>query len=238
MVAEATQERTLVLVHGAWHGSWCWERLVPELRERGWRVSMPDLPSSSGDPEAGMYADAAVLRDHLAAVDGPITVLAHSYGGMPVTEVAGTVPNVTGLIYLAAHMLDAGEALVTPLGGAWFDADEPVIPVPDGANELMYADVPADLADAAVARLRPQSTRSFLEPLTRASWQQLPTAFVVCDEDAGLPKVLTETLPQKADLVRHLPTSHSPFLSRPAELADLVGEISDALAGLPAPSPA
>ncbi|WP_433556768.1 alpha/beta fold hydrolase [Pseudonocardia xinjiangensis] len=234
MVADAAHERTLVLVHGAWHGAWAWELLVPELAARGWRTSTVDLPSASGDPEAGMYRDAEIIREHLAGIDGPITVLAHSYGGLPVTEVAATVPRVTQLIYLAAHMLDVGEYVLGPTGGPWFDPEEtPLLPVPDSSTVLMYADVAADVAEAAVARLRPQSSLSFLEPLTRAAWRRLPSAFVVCDEDRIFPPVLAETLPPKADLVRHMPTSHSPFLSRPAELAELISEISAALAVLP-----
>jgi pimeloyl-ACP methyl ester carboxylesterase len=231
VVAGVTQHPVLVLVHGAWHGSWCWEQLVPELEARGWRTSTVDLPSS-GDPDAGMYADAESLREHLSAIDAPITVLGHSYGGLPVTEVAAAVPAVTQLIYLAAHMLDVGEALVTPIGDPWFEPDI-ALPVPEPTRELLYADVPSDLADAAIARLRPQSARSFREPLTRASWKQLPTAFVVCDKDRILPQVLMERLPRLADLARHIPTSHSPFLSRPAELADMIGDISATLADLP-----
>jgi hypothetical protein len=229
VAAEASQERALVLVHGAWHGSWCWEQLVPELTARGWRTSTVDLPSA-GDPEAGVYADAEVVREHLAGIDGPITVLAHSYAGMPVSEVAATVPAVTQLIYLASHMLDMGQSVASAVGGPWFSADEPLVAVPDGAEQALFADVPAELAAAAAARLQPQSSRSFLEPLTRASWEQLPAGFILCDQDVIFPQVLAEKLPPKADLVRHIATSHSPFLSRPAELADLIGEISGALA--------
>jgi pimeloyl-ACP methyl ester carboxylesterase len=231
VAADMTQRPTVVLVHGAWHGSWCWEQLVPELTARRWRTSTVDLPSS-GDPDAGMYADAEALRKHLSVIDHPVTVLAHSYGGLPVTEVAATVPGVTQLIYLAAHMFDVGEALVTPFGDP-FGPDIALLPVPEPARELLYADVSADLADAAIARLRPQSVRSFREPLTRASWKELPAAFVVCDEDRAFPKVLTEKLPQQADLARHIPTSHSPFLSQPAELADMIGDIITTLASLP-----
>jgi pimeloyl-ACP methyl ester carboxylesterase len=228
VVTNETARPALALVHGAWHGSWCWEKLVPELTARGWRVSAADLPSA-GDPEVGMYADAVAVRAHLDAIDGPVTVLAHSYGGLPVTEVAAAVPAVRQLIYLAAHMLEVGEALVTPLGGPWYPPQTTLVPVPEPARELFYADVPADVADAVVARLRPQSARSFCEPLTRASWKELPSAFIVCDEDQIFPEILAENLPPRADLVRHLPTSHSPFLSHPAELAELVGEISEAL---------
>jgi pimeloyl-ACP methyl ester carboxylesterase len=225
----ATEQRqSLVLVHGAWHGPWCWEYLLPVLDARGWRTSMVDLPSSSGDPDLGVYDDARTVREHLETIDGPVTVLAHSYGAVPVTEVAGTVPNVTRLVYLAAHMLQAGEAVVTPTGGAWFPPEAKMLPVPEPAQEIFYHDVPAELAEAASARLRPQSARSFTDKVTRASWQTISSALILCDEDKALPGVFAERGPAMAATVRHLPGSHSPFLSRPTELADVLDEITQA----------
>ncbi len=76
----------LLLVHGAWHGSWCWDLLVPELVARGWTPSAVDLPSASGSPGAGVREDAEVVREAIAALSGPVTVLAHSYAGVPVGE--------------------------------------------------------------------------------------------------------------------------------------------------------
>ena len=230
-MSEPGQQKNIVLVHGAWHSAWHWHRLVPELERRGWTTSAVELPSTGGDPENGMYDDARALREHLESVDGPVTVLAHSYGGVPVAEVADTVPNVRQLIYLAAHMLEAGEAVVTPLGGPWFPADSRLVPVPDPARDALFHDVPGEWVDGAVARLRPQSARVFTDEQTRTAWRTLPSALIVCDEDRIMPELfIKRALTSKmADVVRHLPGSHSPFLSRPAELADLVDEVTTAL---------
>lgn len=230
-MSEPGQRENIVLVHGAWHSAWHWHRLVPELERRGWSTSAVELPSTGGDPEKGMYDDARALREHLESVDGPVTVLAHSYAGLPVSEVADTVPNVRHLLYLAAHMLEAGEADVTPLGGPWFPADSRLIPVPDSARDALFHDVPGELADEAIARLRPQSARSFTDEQTHTAWRTLPSALIICDEDRIIPEVfIKRALTSKmADVVRHLPGSHSPFLSRPAELADLVDEVTTAL---------
>ncbi|GAA3837818.1 alpha/beta hydrolase [Amycolatopsis tucumanensis] len=220
--------RNLVLVHGAWHGPWCWELFVPELESRGWAVSAVDLPSTWGDPAAGMRDDARAVRDHLAAIDGPVTVLAHSYGGVPATEAAG--PAVERIIYLAAHMLAEGESVITPLGGPWFPADADFAPGPD-PEQALYPDVPDDWTRKAVGLLRPQSAKAFTEELTRASWRTIPSALVVCDDDLSLPGLFVDRAIAQgmADVVRHLPGGHSPFLSRPAELAELVGEVTAAL---------
>ncbi|WP_410635557.1 alpha/beta hydrolase [Amycolatopsis sp. cmx-4-83] len=215
----------LVLVHGAWHGPWCWELLVPELQNRGWTVSTVDLPSTSGDPAAGMHADADAVRAHLAELDGPVTLLAHSYGGVPATEAAG--PNVRQLVYLAAHVLEEGESVVSPLGGPWFPPDADFAPGGE-PSEAYYHDVPADRAREAVARLRPQSAKAFTEELTRAAWRDVPSALIVCDDDRSLPGVIIERAIEggRVKVVRHLPGGHSPFLARPAELAALVDEIA------------
>jgi pimeloyl-ACP methyl ester carboxylesterase len=210
----------LLLVHGAWHGSWCWEFLVPELRSRGWTTSVVDLPSTSGSPAAGVREDAEAVREALLAAEGPVTVLAHSYAGVPVGEVAASVPSVERLVYLAAHMLEPGEAVAAPLGGPWFEPGTKLLDVPEPARDLLYADVPDEVAAWAVSRLKPQSARVFEDVVTAAAWQTVPTLSIVCDDDVILPPVFTDRL--KAGDVRYLPGSHSPFLSRPVELADLI----------------
>jgi pimeloyl-ACP methyl ester carboxylesterase len=216
---------TIVLVHGAWHGAWCWDHLIAELTRRGWPASaVLDLPSATGDPDAGLYDDARALREHLARFDEPVIVLAHSYGGLPVTEAAADVPNVRQLIYLSAHMFNEGESLVSPVGGPWYPPETRLIMPPDNPRELFYHDVPAVLADDAVSRLRPQSARSFEEPLTRASWKSIPSAYIVCDDDRVFPEGLADKLASRADVVGHLPGSHSPFLAQPTALADTLEE--------------
>ncbi|MFC0438460.1 alpha/beta fold hydrolase [Kutzneria buriramensis] len=223
--------KNILLVHGAWHGAWCWDELTPHLERHGWRVFTVDLPSTWSDPEVGMYDDAEVVGEALGAIDGPVTVLGHSYGGVPMSEAAETAPNVERLIYLAAQMLEVGEALVTPLGGPWFPADWRMVPVPDQITDAAYFDVPTELAAATTARLRPQSARAFTDAQTRASWQKLPSALIACDDDRNIPEVFIKRAidDEMPTLVRRLPGGHSPFLARPAELADVIDEVAAAL---------
>jgi pimeloyl-ACP methyl ester carboxylesterase len=227
LVVTATKRRgTLVLVHGAWHGSWCWEYLLPELDARGWATSAVDLPSVSGDPNLGMHDDARVVREHLETIDGPVTVLAHSYGGVPVTEVADTAPNVTRLVYLAAQMLEPGEAVVTPMGGPWFPPETTLLPAPEPVRDVFFHDAAVERAEAAANRLRPQAARAFTDELTHASWRGIPSAFISCDEDRILPELFVRRGVSMAAMVRHLPGSHCPFLSRPIALADVIDEVT------------
>ena len=92
---------TMVLVHGAFHGSWCFDSLLPELTERGIDTVTVDLPLTS------LSADAAVVTEALDGCDGPVVLLGHSYGGAVIT-VAGTHPAVGQLVYLTAMAPDSG----------------------------------------------------------------------------------------------------------------------------------
>ncbi|WP_167975536.1 alpha/beta fold hydrolase [Lentzea indica] len=209
----------LLLVHGAWHGAWCWDRLVPELEARGWATSVVDLPG------IGMYDDARAVREALVDLDGPVTVLAHSYAGVPVAEVAATVHSVTGLVYLAAHMLEPGESVVSALGGPWYPEGTELLDVPEPARDLLFADLPDELAAWAVERLRPQNAAVFEQEQTEAAWRKLPTAAILCEDDRIFPAMFTERA-ARAEVVRYLPGGHSPFLSRPRELAELICELA------------
>ncbi|MET9230745.1 alpha/beta fold hydrolase [Lentzea sp. NPDC003310] len=207
----------LLLVHGAWHGSWCWDLLVPELESRGWTTSALDLPSTSGSPTAGVCEDADVVREAIAALSGPVTVLAHSYAGVPVGEGAQAADR---LVYLAAHLLEPGESVVSPLGGPWYEPGTTLLDPPEPARDLLFADVPDERAAWAGSRLRPQSAKSFEDPVTAAAWRTVPTTAIVCADDMAFPQPFADRL--RAYGAVELPGSHSPFLSRPAQLAELI----------------
>ena len=217
---------TLVLVHGAWHGPWAWRRLVEELADLDVRTVA--LPSVGPDLAAlgDMHTDADAVRAAVAVVDRPVIVCAHSYGGVPVTEALADVPNVVGLVYVCAFQLDVGESLLSAVGGgapSWWDVHraegyvDPLRPF-----ETFYADVRPHTARGAVARLGHQALAAFEQPLTRAAWRTIPSTYVVCERDAAIPVVAQEMMAERADRVLRMPTSHSPFLSRPAQLAGIL----------------
>ena len=91
---------TLVLVHGAWHGPWCWQLLREQLR--GVEVRAVALSSSGSDPSklGDLYEDAEIVRSVVTDVKGPVVVCAHSYGGAAVTEALVDMRNVRRLVYL------------------------------------------------------------------------------------------------------------------------------------------
>ncbi|AZQ74761.1 MULTISPECIES: alpha/beta fold hydrolase [Streptomyces] len=235
-----TDRPTFLLVHGAWHGAWCWDPVRAALDADGWRSHAVDLPSANhpadrrdGTRPAGMLDDADVIRDSLRRIDGPVVVIAHSYGGVPATEAIADAKNVAGAVYLAAFQADVGESMLTILGTPAPDDGTGHTPPYEDARRILFDDVPEAEARRAVAQLRPQSVRASTERVTAAGWRTVPSAYIVCDRDQALDPSRQRELAKRADSVHRLPSSHSPFLSMPRRLATLLGRI--ATSSLPAP---
>lgn len=223
---------TLVLVHGAWHGSWCWERLVPHLEERGIAVRTVDLPSvhrAQGARPAGLRDDANAVRTVLDSLDGPAALCGHSYGGM-VISLAGSHPSVSRLIYLCAFMPEPRQSLVG-IGGnrhaPWIRMLDEEMTLPDLslAGEVFYNDCDPSTREWAIARLAPQCNSAFLAPVVRPAWREVASTYIVCTQDGALPPELQRTLfAPRAGRSIELETGHSPFLSQPAALARVLTE--------------
>ncbi|WP_460775909.1 alpha/beta hydrolase [Microbacterium sp. GXF7504] len=221
---------TLLLVHGAWHGAWCWEPLRNVLAERGWDVRTLDLPTvhAADKSSLGMQDDADAVAAAISEIDGPVTVVAHSYGGVPTTQGA-LDPRVQHIVYIAAFVLEEGESLLGAVGGVapdWWRVASPLVTAGDATTPprtLFFADVDEPLATASVARLLPQSERAFRDPVTEAAWRGRPTTYVITEQDAVFPLRAQEALAARAgSTVVRMDTSHSPFLSRPEAVADVI----------------
>jgi len=113
MSTDSNQRLTVLLVHGEWHGAWCWQAVEEKLIRNGLAVETVDLPSANpiGGQRSGLHDDARVVRSALDSIKGNVIAVAHSYGGVPLSEGAAGAPNAAHLIYLAAFQLDIGESL-------------------------------------------------------------------------------------------------------------------------------
>ena len=224
------------LVHGGGHGGWCWEQLVPELEGQGHATVAPDLPFEDDSAGAREWAQAVVdAIDHAAPSDGVI-VVGHSMGGLCVPVVASARP-VERMVFLGALVPAPGsthaEDLAEHPGAVVFDADRGT-PGPSGlsweaARHGFYADCDEATARRAYERLRPTPLVVFTEPCPLDSWPDVPSTYIVMRDDGAVGPEWSRQAATRigADLVE-LEGSHSPFYSRPAELADVLVALVDA----------
>jgi pimeloyl-ACP methyl ester carboxylesterase len=233
---------TVVLVHGAYHGAWCWERLVPELTSRGLATLTPDLPCD--DAGAGL-AEYAEVVDAAVGDSDDLMLVGHSLGGSTIPLIAARRP-VRQMVFLCSVPIPPGPPVVGQLPSLVWPAylaaprfhDEMgrELMANQSARELFFDDVDEPEALRAVARLRPQAQRPLIEPSPLRSWPDVPYRVILTADD----RVVSVTAAQSwlgAHGALILPGSHSPFLSRPAALADMLVALAGSDAG-PATGPA
>jgi pimeloyl-ACP methyl ester carboxylesterase len=220
---------TVLLVPGAYHKPSHMDPLVSELS--GIDVKAVALTSSGDDPATlkDMHADADVIAQAAAAIDGPVVVVAHSYGGVPATQALSDANNVKRIIYLAAMQLEAGDSCLTPAGGAlmpWVKRHQR-----EGIGDYLeattplttfYHDVDIRTAQRAASQVCYQSYASFEQRLTATAWKSIPSTYIVCEDDNAIPAAAQEVMAERADDVQRLKSSHSPFLSQRAALAQVI----------------
>jgi pimeloyl-ACP methyl ester carboxylesterase len=223
-----TEKPVIVLVPGAWHGSWVWREVINELTVAGWEVQTVDLPSvaETARPRFGLHDDAEAIRRQIEGVEGPVVVVAHSYGGVAASEGAAELPNVRHIMYLAAFQLDVGESVHDACGGQppeWWNIHDDTI-TPRRPHEIFYADLDKEDSDRAIAQLKPESLLAFTETQTASAWRTVPSTYVVCEHDSAIPPAAQEQMSARATRIRRLATSHSPFLSKPCDVARLIAD--------------
>lgn len=220
---------SLLLVPGAWHKPEHLQLLIDDLP--GIDVHTVALTSCGDDPKAlgDMYSDAAAIRGAVEAIGGPVVVVAHSYGGVPTTEALADAPNVKSIVYLAAFQLDAGDSLLSSAGGdpaLWweFHQQEGVGDFLTVASpvDVFYGDVDRSIAEKAAAALGYQSYAATTQKLTAVAWQTIPSTYIICEADGAIPPFVQELFAKRADRTLRLNSSHSPFLSQPSALAELI----------------
>lgn len=233
---------TIVLVHGAWHGAWCWDLVTHLLEAEGADVIAIDLPGhgASSQPLADLQGDAAAVRTVLDRLDVPVVLVGHSYGGAVVTE-AGAHELVSQLVYIAAFNLDEGEtvgraAIDDPLTAAIDhsgrpnlraalssdDGGETTSIVTDLATPLFYNDCTDEMVTWATGRLGRQRMANFSDRAASIAWRDRPSTYVVCRDDNCVHPDLQRILARRATTSIEWPTGHSPFLSQPALVATLL----------------
>jgi pimeloyl-ACP methyl ester carboxylesterase len=236
-------ERSVVLVHGAWHGAWAWERVLPLLTSAGVECFALDLPGhgADGGPFGDLYSDVARVRETLDELNGDVVLVGHSYGGAVITE-AGLHPAVHHLVYVAAFALEPGESCVSAaeveaglisydgrpnLGAGFIMSSGDMITLdPSSAAECLYNDCDADTVAWALARLGPQPLITLQGAPKHAAWRTKPSTYVVCSDDMAVHPDLQRIMARRCGSVFEWPTDHSPFLCRPDLVAGLLVDLA------------
>jgi pimeloyl-ACP methyl ester carboxylesterase len=231
---------TVVLVHGAFADASGFGGVIRELTTSGYDVVAPPNPLRS------LAFDAAAIGEVVKAVEGPVVLVGHSYGGAVITQASAGLDNVSGLVYLAAFGLDAGESCASvqePFPPSMLSAtsyptsyDAPGAPQgPDlyirkeQFRETFCADVPVDVADVMFATQRPLSLAALTEKATAAGWRTHPCWFLVSEQDNAIApdaeRFMAERMNATTDSISG---SHTAFIARPVHVANF---IKKALAG-------
>src|SRR5260221_3672910 len=197
-IMNGSSKPTVVLVHGAFADASSFAGVIRELDSAGVEVVAPPNPLRS------LAFDAAAVADVARAVDGPVVLVGHSYGGAVIGQASAELDNVTGLVFLAAFGLDAGEScagvqgpyapsmLAKTSGPTPYDAHGasggPDLYIGKEAfRETFCADVPVDVADVMWATQRPLSVAALTENATAAGWKSKPGWYLGAQPDNAIP---------------------------------------------------
>jgi len=221
-----------LLLHGACHGGWCWERVAPILRSAGHRTTAPDLPCE--DLAAGLSASTDAAVASLRGGVDDLVVVAHSLGALVAPMVADRLP--ARRMVLLAGIVGAPRASLEllasedtdrdlPLGGSDLETDTEgrFRFSREGALRVLYHDCPAEDAAAAIARLRFQRSM-WTEIAQFDAWPEVETVSITCAEDRVVNPSWSNRVARERLGVEpvELPGGHSPFLARPAALAEVL----------------
>lgn len=240
---------TFLLVHGGWHGAWCWNKVLPLLKAKGIKAVAIDLPGQGTDhtPAADVTLDDYVNKVVAAAndIDGPVVLLGHSSGGTVVAQAAEqlTQKKVASLVFLDAFMPLNGESVFSLVEKISSQTDGNTGSVlaqsmiispdhktstlnPDKVQALLYHDCMA--ADVAYAKehLGPQPLAPQATPvhLSEKNYGAVPKYYILCTEAKDFDKTKISTNVPCRKIYR-LPSSHSPFFSMPDKLVEVLEEI-------------
>ena len=227
---------TYVLIHGAWHGAWCWDKVVPLLEEEGHIVEAPDLPGHGGDKTVIQDVSLQAYADRVCGVlddqPEPVILVGHSMGGAVITQAAEYRPGkVETLVYLAAFLPQDGESISqftdgdteALLGTILIMGEDGSATLRDeGIKETAYADCSDEDVARAKSLLVPQALAPIASPVstTEENFGRIPRVYIECLRDRtvspSVQKKMYTALPSRT--VISMNTSHCPMLSAPEEL--------------------
>ena len=231
---------TVVLVHGAFADASGFGGVIRELSSAGHEVVAPPNPLRS------VAFDASAVSAVVKAIEGPVLLVGHSYGGAVITQAGADLDNVAGLVYVAAFGIDVGESCAsvqgpyppsmlastsypTPYDAAGAPSGPDLYIRKDQFRETFCADVPVDVAEVMYATQRPLSLAALTENATKAAWKTKPSWYLVSQHDNAIPPDAERFMSKRMGAVtEEIDGSHTAFIAQPVRVA---GFIRKALAG-------
>src|SRR4051812_10622129 len=236
-----TAKPTIVLVHGGYADSSCWNDTIQELQHKGYTTL------AGSNPLRGIPTDAPYIASLLDSISGPVVLVAHSMGGTVTTNAAAGKSNVKALVYIAAFVPDVGETqgdLINKFPGS--EVLPVSVPVPytkaDGttgtdlylspAGQAAFAaDISADAFRVLQATQRPFDAASFIFPTQAAAWRTIPSWGLVAGRDKAIPPECERFMYRRANarkIVEVRNSSHVAMISHPRIVADLIHDAARA----------
>ncbi len=230
---------TYVLIHGAWHGSWCWNKVIPLLKKKGHKVEAPDLPGHGRDktpiPEISLQAYVDRVSQILDAQSEPVILVGHSMGGVVITQTAEYRPaKIKTLVFLCAYLPQNGESLLQLVN---MDTEALILPNlimaedqsyatfrDEGIKEAFYGDCSDEDVARAKSLLVPQAAAPVATPVNTSAekFGRVRRVYISCLRDKTITPAFQEKMYKAlpCEKVISMDTSHSPFFSAPEKLVD------------------
>jgi len=223
MTANSTKGN-IILVHGAWADGSSWSKVIPTLKNAGYRVIAVQLPEHS------LADDIATVKRAIELVGGPTVLVGHSYGGMVITNAGYNNTNVKGLVFVAAFAPNEGQSLGDFVEVTKLPKDLLIV---DGGgfayiNPAMFAgamaqDVDPTEADIMAVVQKPFSTSIFAEKSGPPAWKLLPTWYQVSENDHMIPPDVERMFAKQMNATTiSLQSSHASLVSHPDQIAQLI----------------
>lgn len=236
--------KTFILVHGSWHSAWNWHKVVPLLEKAGHKAIAIDLPGMGRDKtpiqEVKMKTTVDKLCELIDGLSEKVILVGHSKNGIMISQAAEYRPDkIEKLVYLAAYLVPNGrtqreysiqdtEGWLKPYVTQYPETNSHTLQ-PEIYRDGLYHDCDEEITELAKVLLGHEPVESGITPLklTEENFGSVPRVYIECTEDRAVTpfiqrKMYTETPCEK---VYSLPTSHSPFFSKPKELVDILLDV-------------
>lgn len=227
--------KPVLLVHGAFLGSWVWEAVIAELKDRGIAASAVDLTSQSAD--GTLERDAQAVRDALVALGEPVVLVGHSYGGAVITRASADNDDVAHLVYLCAALPQKGEAVGDLMGrdpepqadlSTAMDVreDGTATMKRDAARAAYINDATEEQAGPVLDRMGAHALGTLGEAATGLGWQQHPGTYVMTLQDRFFSQALQREFASHLGNTVEVDSGHGPMITKPVEVADAIAAVA------------